>query len=136
MTTTAGTNQAEKRTDRRTGTRTSPQLQHLPHQDERDDDRGGFVINTDVTASIAERRGKEMREERGDDAVRVRDADAETNEGEHVEAAVHHRVPRPLKERPATPENNRRSQGELDPGAESLDRADAHTSHSDHGQRH
>ena len=50
-----------------------------------------------------------------DQAVDVRDADAQPDEREHVQAAVDDRLPGAHEERPAAPEHDRRGEGQLHP---------------------
>jgi hypothetical protein len=94
------------------------QLQHLAEQDQHGDDRGGLVVNRDAAICTAHRRRKEPRGAGGRQTVEVRSADAESDEGEHIECAVADRGPRPGEERPAGSQHYRSRQHELEPVAE------------------
>ena len=65
-------------------------------------------------ALAAERRGKHIRQERGDQTVRVRDEYAEPDEREHVQALVPHRLDRTNVEWPGRPNADRRRQEQLE----------------------
>ena len=64
----------EQRADRAAGLLARSQLQHLPEQDERRDDRRGFEIDGDRAVVAAESRREKARRDGGDDAVGPRDA--------------------------------------------------------------
>ena len=59
---------------------------------------------------------KNLRRDRGDDAVYVGDAGAHADQREHVRTAIDERSPETLEEGSATPEHDGRGQGELEPG--------------------
>ena len=50
-----------------------------------------------------------------DHAVNVSRSGAESDQREHVQAAIYERRPAALKERPAAPEDNRRGKKQFDP---------------------
>ena len=72
---------------------------------------------------IAKAVRENLRQKRGDHAVNVGDADAESDQREHVQTAVHDRMPGADKERPATPKHDRCRKRELKPTSTCVGRA-------------
>ena len=105
--------QAEQALDRRARPAAGAQLEHLAEQHERDDDRRRLEVDGDLIAVHAERRREQPGRQRRDHAVAVRGADAERDQREHVQVAVHDRRPAADEERPAAPQHDRRRQREL-----------------------
>jgi hypothetical protein len=60
----------------------------------------------------------------GDHAVEIGRARAQSDQGPHVRAAVLHRLRAAHEERPARPQHDGRTQGQLDPGAGGTEQAD------------
>ena len=101
---------------RRAGLRSrAPQLEHLPEQHQRDDHRRRLEVDgRPRRRARGTRAGTGPGNERRDHAVAVRDADAEPDQREHVEAAVARPTStRAHEERPAAPEHDRRREREL-----------------------
>ena len=109
--------QSEERLDGRACSAASTKLQDLAEEHQRSDDGGSLVIDPDLPRRSAQPDGKETGGDGRYHAVAIRDRDAESDQGEHIERAVHDRQPRPHEERPAAPENDGRRQSELDPDA-------------------
>ena len=105
----------EQRPDRRAGALARPQFQHLPEQDERDDDGGGLEIETHPAMMIAKGGRKGLRRKGADHRVGPSDAGAEGDEREHIEATAQHALPAAHEEWPATPEYYWCREDELDP---------------------
>ncbi len=80
--------EAKQRANRGTRPASRTQLQDLAEQHERDNHGRGFEVNGHRSTLVAEGGREDLRRQRGDDAVHVGDADAERDQGEHVEAAV------------------------------------------------
>ena len=93
--------EAEQLFDR--GARAAPraQFEDLPEQDEHDDDRGRLEVDRHVPAH-AKRMREQARNERRHHAVRVRGADTERDQREHVQVSADDRRPAAL-ERTAIP---------------------------------
>ena len=95
--------EAEQRADRAGGVAARAQLEHLPEQHQRRDDRGGLEIDRHHPRRVRRRGRKKARENRRDDAVGVGNPDAERDQREHVEMAIDERAPSALEERLARP---------------------------------
>ena len=91
------------------------QFEHLAEQHQHGDDRGGFEVDRDDAAVCRKLCRKQPRRERRDEAVEVGGADAERDQGEHVEPAVANGRPAAHEERPAGPQHHRRGEHELKP---------------------
>ena len=107
--------QLQERADRGAGAAARAQLQHLSEQHQRHDHRGGLEVDGHAAVVSAERRRKQPGREHGDQAVGVRDRDAEADQREHVRAAVRDRVAEADEERPAAPQHDRRGERQLEP---------------------
>ena len=107
--------QAEQGLDRRTGLTASPQFQDLAQQDQGHDDRRRFEIHGDVTGIIAKRGRKQIRQQDGNNAIHVGDADAQADQREHIEMTGHDRSPSTYKKRPRPPQHHRAGQKQFDP---------------------
>ena len=81
-----------------------------------DDHRRRLEVDGDLIAVAAERRREQPGRQRRDHAEAERRPDAERDQREHVQVAVHHRRPAADEERPAAPQHDRRGQRELRPG--------------------
>jgi hypothetical protein len=82
--------------------------------------RGSFEVDVGVPTHTAERLGENPGRDCGDYAVDIGDAGTEADQCEHVRTAIDQRGPEALKEWQAAPENDWRSQRELDPGQSSV----------------
>ncbi len=107
--------QTEQGLDRAAGLAASPQLQHLPQQDQNRNDGSCFEVKADVSGGVAKGSRKETGRDHGNQAVKVGSAAADGDQGEHVEAAMNNRRPSALKEGPSAPQNDWRCQGKLSP---------------------
>ena len=87
-----------------------PQLEHLTHQDERDDDGGRLEVAPHLPVVRPEGRREEAGHEDGGHTVEPRDAGAHADEREHVQAAGAEARPHAREEGPAPPDDDRRSQ--------------------------
>ena len=103
----------EERADRRRGAPARAQLEHLPEQDQRDDDDSGLEVDGNRVRRAAKRDGEHAGHERRNHAVNVRDRNAEPDQREHVEAAIPHRRDRALVERPRGPHAHGRREKHL-----------------------
>ena len=134
--------QAEQRPNRARGRLTRTQLQHLTEQHERHDDARGLEIKRQSPAVTPKGRGQRARKQLGDHAEQVSGAGAERDQGEHIEAAVCDGLHTAHEERPASPQNDRRGQRELNPprqaGAERVLHRHPwkHLGHGEKQQRH
>src|SRR4030042_1340192 len=72
-------------------------------------------IDRHLPRFLPERCGEDPGEQRRNQAVEVRNADAEPDEGEHVQAAVHDRLPPADGEGPPPPEDDGSTERELEP---------------------
>ena len=108
--------QAQERLDRTTGLAPGAELEHLAEEDEGRDHRRRLEVDRRLAAVAPEGVREDVRKERRDHTVAVGRADADGDEGEHVEAAVDEGGPAALEERPAAPEDHWGGQSELDPG--------------------
>jgi hypothetical protein len=91
------------------------QLKNLAHQNQDGDDGRCLEIDRRAAVHPADRRREQSRRQHRDHAVDPGRADADGDQGEHVEAAVAEGSPAPLEERPAGPQHHGRRQRELDP---------------------
>ncbi len=107
--------QTEQGLDRAAGLAASPQLQHLPQQDQNRNDGSCFEVKTDMPGGVAKRSRKETGRDHGNEAVKVSSAASNRDQGEHIEAAMNNRRPAALKEGPSAPQDDRRCQGKLSP---------------------
>jgi len=98
----------------RGGLRARLQLQQLAEQRQRDDDGGRFEIHANA-AVFVERVREHARRQRRDDAVAKRRADADADQGPHVEVARPQRLPAAHEEGPTRPQDHGCTQCELDP---------------------
>ena len=89
------------------------QFEHLPEQHQHGDDGGGLEIERNTAMRVTEGWRKELRSERGDDAVDVGDTRTQRDQREHVEMAAAQRLGAAHKERPAAPKHHRRRENEL-----------------------
>ena len=99
--------QTKQSSDGRAGSASGSQFQHLSEKHEHHDDRRRFEVHRDLAAH-AERFGKKSRRQGGDHAERIRGADPQRDEREHVQVTAEHRCPSAHEERPAAPEDDRR----------------------------
>jgi len=91
------------------------EFENLPEQDKRGDRGGGFEIDGNFARHFFKRRGENSGEENGDNAVYESSASAESDQREHVEAAIDDGGQAALEEGTAAPEDNGRGECELDP---------------------
>ena len=91
------------------------QFQHLTEQDENRDHGRGLEIHRDGAVGASEGRREYARRECRNHAVDPGDARAHGDEREHVEAAVHDRLPAAHEQRPARPQYDRSTEQELKP---------------------
>ena len=89
------------------------QFENLPEQHQHGDDGGGLEIERNAATRVAEGWRKELRSERGDDAVDVGHTRTQRDQREHVEMAAAQRLGAAHEERPAAPEHHRRRENEL-----------------------
>ena len=115
------------------GLLTGSQLQHLAEQNECGDHGRGLKINWRAAVHRTEGDWKNLREDRGHDAVEIRGAGAEADQREHVRAAVNQRGPKTLEERPAAPEDDGRGEDEFNPVAKRWSEMQAEV-FAEHGQ--
>jgi hypothetical protein len=106
----------EQRADCPGGVGAGAQLQHLPEQHQRDNDRRGLEIQRRRARLVAERRRQNAGDHSRDDRKHPGCARAERDQREHVEAAVDDRLPTAHKEWPAGPEHDWSRERELRPG--------------------
>ena len=107
--------QAQESFDGATGLAAGAEFEHLSQKHQGDDDGGGFKVHRHFAAFSAEGIREEARSESGHYAVEISRAGAESDEGEHVQAAVDDRGPAALEKRPTAPEHHRGGEGELNP---------------------
>ena len=88
-------------------------FQHLAEQNESCDRRRGFEIDVGIPPMPAQRRGKNLRRKRRDDAEHVGDAGTQADQSEHVQAAIDERAQPALEKWPAAPQHNRRGEQEV-----------------------
>ena len=105
----------EQHLDGAAGLAPGTQLKHLSQEHEGGDDRRGLKVDGDLAAVAPERGREEVGKEHGDDAIEEGGPGADSDQGEHVQAAVDERGPATLKERQPAPQDYRGRQGELDP---------------------
>ena len=105
----------EQRADRAAGLRSRAQFEHLPEENQRGDDRRGLEIERHPAIGTAKRCRENSGDYRRNDAVKIRDAGAERDQREHVEAAVAQRGPAALKKRPAAPQHGWCCERQLQP---------------------
>ena len=108
--------QVEQCADGGAGTAASAQFHDLAEQDEGRDRGRGFEVNVGVSAHASQGVWKNLRCERSDDAVDIGNSRAQSDQGEHVRAAVDERRPEALKERKAAPEDDRSGENKFEPG--------------------
>ena len=105
----------EKRPDGAARALPRTQLEHLPEQDENRNHRRRFEVDRHRSAGASERRREDARREGRDHAVDPGHARAHCDEREHVQAAVHDRLPAAHEQRPARPQHDRSAEEELEP---------------------
>ena len=81
--------QVHQRTDCPTRRGAGAQLQHLAKEHENRDDGGGLEIDRRRALHRQKLRGEDLWDQQGDEAVEPGHADAQGDEGEHVEVAGH-----------------------------------------------
>ncbi len=91
------------------------QFEHLAEQHQSGNYCRGLEINRRSSVHIAERCGKNVREDGGDYAVEICGAGAQADQREHVGSAIDKRGPEALKERPTAPKHDRSGEHEFDP---------------------
>ena len=106
--------ESEKAADGVAGPLARHELQRLPDQHERGDDRSSLEIDRRPGMAISAGR-KETRRDRDESAEGPGDADAKGDQGEHVEAAGADGGGGADEERPAGAERDRRRQRQLQP---------------------
>jgi hypothetical protein len=107
--------QVQQRPDGAAGLLARPKLQHLPEQHQHGDHGGRLVVDRDQALGVPKTRREDFGQERRDKAEQVGHTDAERDQAEHVQAAVHERPPSPLQQRPARPQDHGCGQQELEP---------------------
>jgi hypothetical protein len=107
--------QAKQRANRTAGLAASAQLQHLTEKNQSDDNCCRLEVHIDLPRSSAKRSWKYLRNYSGEDAIEIGRASAKGNQREHVEAAMHNRLPASDKERQSAPQNHRSCESKLDP---------------------
>ena len=122
------------------------EFQHLAQQHQGDDEGRGLEIDRHLTGAAAEGGREDAGRQLGHQAIEVGHADAQADEGEHVQAAVHQGLPEAHEERPAGPEHRGGGERELHPapglgGSQALQGLPReHAAHGDDdegdGQRH
>ena len=90
------------------------QLQHLSEQDQDRDYRGRLEVYGHRAVVTAERSREDLRRQGRDHAVEPGHAGAHGDQREHVQAAVHERLPGPHEKGPARPQDDRRRERHLD----------------------
>src|SRR5262249_39447480 len=95
--------ESEQLLDGRAGPAARSQLEPLSQQDQGGDNAGRFEVRGDP-AFLTKRKRKDLREERRYDAIGEGHADAQSNEREHVQTAVHNRLHSAHIEGPGRPE--------------------------------
>jgi hypothetical protein len=105
--------ETEQHLDGRTRLTAGPEFQYLAEKDERCNRGRGLEIDTDLAARIPERRGKYLRESRSHETVTVGDSHAESNQREHVQAAVEDGLRAAYEKWPAAPEHDRGRQNQF-----------------------
>ena len=105
----------EQRPDRRSRALARAKLHHLAKQDQYNNHRARLEIDPDMTFRISESVRENLRHKHGNHAEQIRRADAHGDEGEHVQAAVDHRLDAAHEERPAGPQDDRRAEDEFHP---------------------
>ena len=67
-----------------------PELQYLAQEDQRHDDGGGLEVDGHLAAGVTKGLRKDPRDQSGDQAIQIRDADSEPYQREHVRTGVLH----------------------------------------------
>ena len=111
--------EVEELSDRPAGAALRAELQHLPHQHERDDDGRGLEVEPHLAVG-PERLGEDLRKQHGHHAEAVGGPRADGDQCEHVQVPGDDRPPAPLEERPTRPQHDGGRQRELDPAARRL----------------
>ena len=107
--------EVEQRTNRSSGTAAGAEFQDLSQEHEGHDGGSGFEVDRRIAAHVAERCGKNAGKDGCGQTEKVGHPCAHGDQREHVGRAIDDRRPSALKERPATPQDNRRGQQQFDP---------------------
>ena len=102
-----------QRADRVAGAFPRAKLQHLAHEDQRNDDDGGLEIRADAFAHPILLR-EQPRREGGDQRIRIGRADPERDQRPHVRGQAPEGVDAAPEERKRCPEDNGRGEDEFD----------------------
>src|ERR1039458_9585423 len=106
---------AEQRTNRAAGLAASAELHHLSKKDKRNNPRCRLEVHIDLPSGSTKRSWKYLGNDGSEHAVKIGGAGTKGNQGEHVQAAMHYRLPAPDEERQPAPEDDWGRQRELDP---------------------
>src|SRR5579863_8612643 len=94
---------------------TRAEFEHLAEKHQRSNHRGGFEIDRYRAIHFTERSRKPSRKNCRDDAVEKCRASAQSDQREHVRAAIDQRRPETLEEWPAAPQHDRSRKNKFDP---------------------
>ena len=110
-----GRRKVQQRLDGAGGFLPGPELKHLAHQYQHNNDGGRLEVHGNRAILLPEGIGKYLRHQGRYEAVDQRNPGTNCDQGEHVQVTAEHRFPTPHKKWRTTPDHHRGGQNQLNP---------------------